>query len=499
MATLTPGVLLKLLHAMNSGVKPTSEHRSSLLQVTDIMPADLGEKDLWPKHGFFIKVSDSSHSIYVGLPLEKDDLVLSNKIQLGQFIHVQKLEFGSPVPIAKGVKPLPGRHPFVGMPEPLMGLKGKQETNHPKGNLHLNSKLSASRRSSWSTKVEHGICESPMSLKSCPLKFDQCTPMKQSSSMIRSSIRRASLSKVTETPVTVKKSFVTSSMVKVPRSKGNLCDKVAKMSTSPFNSAEKKSSTSSPSTRMVSSSICGVKVKECLNTNIASKVESPYAHSPSETSLFNLPRKLNLLGKEAVQQRERARKTALEALRNASSTESLVWSLKSLSTLSKLANPEDPTDCFDQFLEFHNQITQAIADIVSIKSATDSPNKEHKHNDSNHKSTILGKHTRSLNVNQKGKMGTCEKDGKKRSGLNDTIKLGKQIEREAGNWFMEFLEKVLEKGVVKSKHGAIEVPRLVLLKVLKWVEVEQCDSSKRIVNPKAIEIARKLRIKVKKP
>ena len=53
--------------------------------------------------------------------------------------------------------------------------------------------------------------------------------------MIRSSIRRASLSEVTETPVTVKKNYVTSSMVKVPRSKGNLCDKGAKMSTSPFN------------------------------------------------------------------------------------------------------------------------------------------------------------------------------------------------------------------------------------------------------------------------
>ncbi|KAL4561604.1 hypothetical protein LXL04_033774 [Taraxacum kok-saghyz] len=286
MATLTPGVLLKLLDTMNSGVKPTSEHGSSLLQVTDIMPADLDEKDLWPKHG--------------------------NKIQLGQFIHVQKLEFGSPVPIAKGVKPLPGRHPFVGMPEPLMGLKGKREINHPIGNLHLNSKLSASRRSSWSTKGEHGICESPMSLMSCPLMFDQCTPMKESSSMIRSSIRRASLSKVTETPVTVKKSFVTSSMVKIPKSKGNLCDKGAKMSTSPFNSA--------------------------------------------------------------------------------------------VGTCEK--------------------------DVVSIKSATETPNKEHKHNDSNQKSTILGKHMRSLNVNQK---------------------------------------------------------------------VEQCDSSERIANPKAIEIARKLRIKVKKP
>ncbi|CAH1424250.1 unnamed protein product [Lactuca virosa] len=499
MATLIPGVLLKLLDGMNSGVKPTSEHRSSLLQVLDIMPADLDEKDLWPKHGFYIKLSDSSHSIYARLPLEKDDLVLSNKMQLGQFIHVEKLESGSPVPIAKGVKPLPGRHPFVGMPEPLIGLKGKQETNQPKGNLHLNSKSSASRRGSWA-KGEHGVCASPIALKPCPLKFDQCTPVKVKSSVIssrsaekRSSNGRVSMSKLTESPVTsVKKNCVTSSMVKVPRSsKSSICDK------SPYNSAEKKSATSPrslQSKQVVSSPISGVKTKESLNTNINSQVKSPYAHSSSETSLFNLPRKLSLLGKEAIQQREKAQKIALQALRNASATETIVWSLKSLSTLSKLANPEDPTDCFDQFLEFHNQIVQAIADMVSIKSATEVNNIM---NNSNQKSTILGKHTRSSNVNQKGKMGTCKKNGNKHSCLSDMIKLGKQIEREAGNWFMEFLEKALEKGMGESKF--IKVHKSLVMKVVKWVEIEQCDSSKSLVNPKAIEIARKLRIKVKSP
>ena len=45
---------------------------------------------------------------------DKDDLLMSNKIQLGQFIYVDKLEPGSPVPVVKGAKPLPGRHPLVG-------------------------------------------------------------------------------------------------------------------------------------------------------------------------------------------------------------------------------------------------------------------------------------------------------------------------------------------------------------------------------------------------
>ncbi|XP_024987795.1 uncharacterized protein LOC112522726 [Cynara cardunculus var. scolymus] len=230
MATLIPGVLLKLLDGMNSGVNPTSEHRNSLLQVTDIVPVDLDEKDLFPKHGFYIKVSDSSHSIYVSLPFEEDDLVLSNKLQLGQFIHVKKLEVGSPVPIAKGVKPLPGRHPFVGIPEPLIGLIGKEEKSEP-------------RRGSWVAcqKGENGVCASPMAIKGSPLKFDQSTPVKEKYSVItvrsaekRSSNGRASVSKLTETPVPVKKSSDTSSKVKIPRSKSSLCDKVAKTLRSPF-------------------------------------------------------------------------------------------------------------------------------------------------------------------------------------------------------------------------------------------------------------------------
>ncbi|KAI3720310.1 hypothetical protein L6452_21226 [Arctium lappa] len=577
MATLIPGVLLKLLDGMNSGVNPTSEHRSSLLQVTDIVPADLDEKDLLPKHGFYVKVSDSSHSIYVSLPFEEVDLVLTNKLQLGQFIYVKKLDPGSPVPIAKGVKPLPGRHPFVEMPEPLIGLMGKGEKNEQMGIPILdhvsNSKSFASKRGSWDTgqKGENGVCASPMALKPCtptenkslmnlnrvpifpahrrgswgtcqkgehhgvcaspmaikpsPLKFDQSTPVKEKCSVIttrrnekRSSNGRASGSKLTETPTGVKKSCVTSSMVKIPRRKSSLCDKVAKTLRSPFNLAEKKSVTPSP--RVAPSPIAGLEVKECPNTNMAPQLES------SETNLsFKLPRKLCLLGKEAIQQRERAQKIALQALRNASANETLVCSLKTLSTLSKSVNPEAPAHCFNQFLEFHTQIVQAISDMVSIKAATETSNKQedtqilhdimnNNHHNNNHnnnsdsrrrarsdlKSTILGKHLRS-SVDQKGKMGSRENKnaGSSCGSLNDVIKLGKQIETEAGNWFMEFLEKVLEKGTKKSKPDAMKVPESLVMKVIKWVEVEQCDSSKRPVHPKAREIARKLRIKMKNP
>lgn len=119
MANLVPGVLLKLLQHMNTDVKIAGEHRSSLLQVVSIVPA-LAGGELFPNQGFYLKVSDSSHATYVSLPDEHDDLILSDKLQLGQFIHVDRVESSSPVPILRGVRPVPGRHPCVGSPEDIV-------------------------------------------------------------------------------------------------------------------------------------------------------------------------------------------------------------------------------------------------------------------------------------------------------------------------------------------------------------------------------------------
>ncbi|GJU16390.1 hypothetical protein Tco_1144356 [Tanacetum coccineum] len=520
MATLIPGVLMKLIDGMNLGIKPTSNYRCYLLQVTGIVPIDLDEKDLWPKHGFYVK--------------------------LGQFIHVEKLERGSPVPVAKGVKPVPGRRPIVGVPEPLMAFM----------NLNVKSK--------------HGDLKKGID--------DRCTPVKMRSSnerliLIRESmssyrsdekrrlVRRVSMSRLTESPMVVKKSCAASSMVKISNSKSGVRDKGAK-TIIPCNSAvgssykfkEKKSATSS-SSRTMSSPISGLKVKSpsadsSFRTSLSGslpqklsilgkekksatssssrtmsspisglKVKSPSADSSFRTSLSgSLPQKLSILGKEAVQQQERAQRIAFEALRNASATNTLVWSLQNLSTLTKSANSVDPTDCFDNFLKFHNQLIQAIADIISIKAATETTKKEEttpkkstevNGPDSNNiskrksalhksvssfpgkslqKSTVLGKHTRSSGVDQNGKTGS----------LNDTIKLGQQIEIEAGNWFMELLDKHLGNGMRYSKPDAKKVPHSLIVKALNWVESNQCDSRNNRVHPKAIDIARKLRIKAKR-
>lgn len=121
MASLVQGVLLKLLQSMNSNVKVHGEYRSVLLQVISIVLA-LSGFELWPNQGFFIKVSDSSHSTYVSLSKEDNEFILNNKLQLGQFFYVDRIESGTLVPILVGVRPVPGRHPFEGNPKDLMQM-----------------------------------------------------------------------------------------------------------------------------------------------------------------------------------------------------------------------------------------------------------------------------------------------------------------------------------------------------------------------------------------
>ncbi|GLT86440.1 hypothetical protein SLE2022_045810 [Rubroshorea leprosula] len=572
MAALAPGVLLKLLDGMSTGVKPTSEHRSSLLQVTDIVPAELDDKNLWPKQGFYIKVSDSSHSIYVSLPSDQNDFVLSNKMQLGQFIYVDRLEPGSPVPVVHGAKPLPGRHPLVGTPEPLMGLRGKGEKQDPKPSGH--------RRGSWETG-QNGV-SSPMVLKPMPLDFDQCTPVKgQSSSVrtpmmspmrrrmlkdgsagvgIRGSLGGGLLAKMIETkgesPAMLRKSCFVSSASKFPRSQ-SVCEREPKISISPLNSSEKKNATPPPTLRRGRAAAAtavvaqdtslnmGGDVQKNINTRVTTQSQSQSGNSASDNidnPSMNLPGKLSILGKEAVQLRENAQKIALQALRDASATETLVRSLKKFSTLTKSAKADIPAACFDRFLEFHVQIVQAVNDMQSIQAATSAieaavekgekapailneiiPNSmdetcSSELNSSRRRTTLYksiastntGRLLRSNSNPKKGHSETVtENDENKKPSsssscsLSNTIKLGKQIESEAGNWFMGFIEKALDNGMKKAK-GATDndvkkVPQSLILKVINWVEVEQSDGNKRPVHPKAAHIARKLRIKMKNP
>nr|GFA54881.1 hypothetical protein [Tanacetum cinerariifolium] len=88
------------------------------------------------------------------------DLILSDKIQLGQYVHVDRLESATPVSILHGVRVVPGgRHPCVGTPQDIVAtrslgfLNNGSSSNSSKliGNVKLPSKKKSSsvRSSNW--------------------------------------------------------------------------------------------------------------------------------------------------------------------------------------------------------------------------------------------------------------------------------------------------------------------------------------------------------------
>jgi hypothetical protein len=108
-----------------------------MLQVIGIMPALAQEDELWPHRGFYVKVSDSSHATYVSLCQRDNQLILCDKIRLGQFLYADRLEYVEKTsnnqrnfPRLIGIRPLPGRHGCVGNPTDIDFDEILQRNNH---------------------------------------------------------------------------------------------------------------------------------------------------------------------------------------------------------------------------------------------------------------------------------------------------------------------------------------------------------------------------------
>ncbi|CAN8235777.1 unnamed protein product [Cochlearia groenlandica] len=509
MVALAPGILQKLIESMKTGTKPTREHRSSILQVTDILPIDLDEKNLVPKRGFLIKVSDSSHSIYVTLPSDQNDDVLSDKMHLGQFIYVDRLEPGSSsVPIIKGVKPIPGRHPMLGTPEPLTGLNGKsdQET------------VSKPRRGSWGQKNRDFASPRPLQLdfsSSTPVTAKRTASARFASSPmrrgggVRCSFGGGVSAKMDgESSAIMRKSCVIPSASKFPRSK-SVCDVEAKRNNN-------VSSLFSPFKSSVSTKLNDAQEEDVVVVAPLSTAKKTVSLRPMKQD-NNLSGRLNALSKEATQIQKTAQKIALQALREATATETVVRNLKTFTNLSRSAKADCPATCFEKFMEFSQQMAQTITEITSIEEAvSDAENKNTRTEESlvlheihyNSVDQDRNRSKRRIVLKQQSEVKTPRPNDENKNpacgGIGNTIRLAKEIDDVAANWFMEFVETALEKGMKKSRGpddaDVKKVPQSLILRVLNWIEAEQSDSNKRhIIHPNASKITRKLRIKLKNP
>nr|XP_016469954.1 PREDICTED: uncharacterized protein LOC107792271 [Nicotiana tabacum] len=424
MASLKSGVLVRFLEDMKMGGHPSEDDRKpNLLQITSIIPV-LEEGDhLWPNRGFYLKVSDISHAMYVSLPEEQNEMILANKLKLGQFIYVQKLEDAHPFPLLRGVTPLPGRRPCVGTPQDIVSFsnfmkildasnsdciveKGVISENRiipsnsrklcrglsdPEGlkkkNDALEGKSSKGKfRSLSASKVHPG--EKVMALDCTPKRsdierrnshlfrelqktrkrsFDIHSDTESILSSLSFSSHNSKRKSWNESEILGIKEIFDSSVVKhdirPPRSRSATVSPVRSVR---YDSSDENSS-SIPRRREVGSA---KKMKSSTNSKTSfSKINTNLANDRrgAETGISwdALPSSLVKLGKEVVKQRDIALLAATDALQEACAAERLLNSLSKFSEFH-LAEEDDLQPHVDKFFDLQDDMAQTRLVLQSL-------------------------------------------------------------------------------------------------------------------------------------
>ncbi|PSS18129.1 Protein of unknown function DUF936, plant protein [Actinidia chinensis var. chinensis] len=467
MASLTPGVLLKLLQGMNSNVKVRGEYRSVLLQVISIVPA-LSGSELWPNHGFFIKVSDSSHSTYVSLSKEDNELILNNKLQLGQFVYVDRIESGTPVPILIGVRPVPGRHPFVGTPKDLM-----QILEPSKGPIQVDQEGIASAKSGGDQ-----LPEAKENLKKkVVIKEEKAAVASRYMQGVLTSNAKANGAE-TNSSGKSNEDERNGAGKKVTIVKGKLQE--LKGQTRPNTPYRNRAEAPTPKPEVAVS-----ETKETLTLmrsttprNMTSKLENINLNClpnmknktplPEMMSWSSLPANLLKPGKGMLRRRNLASLVAAEAQKEASTAAILVNCLGMFADLCSSASPENPHLSLTKFFALHQLINQPNATVPSKDKSLlhFSINSTPQDNDSSKSTTKRGlengKSTKKA-LKPSVELGGADKlEWAKGDGLKDIKELRENLLDETQSWFLKFLEGALDVGFRLEKKGKDSVGRRIL-------------------------------------
>ncbi|TYI05046.1 hypothetical protein ES332_A10G060200v1 [Gossypium tomentosum] len=443
MASLTPGVLLKLLQSMNSNVKVLGEYRSVLVQVISIVPALTGS-ELWPNQGFFIKVSDSSHSTYVSLSQEDNELILNNKLQLGQFFYVERVEPGTPVPILVGVRPVPGRNPFIGNPKDLMQMlvpseglmvadnEGNSNGSKAKESVEVREESPRKKivikeeKASVASRYMQGVLPSnpkasgPDSNHSCKNTDNE-----------NGGAGKKAKSKQQEPKGQARPASPSRSRLEVPVSKPEVV--VApntKETTVPAKSTTVKRSSSK---------------HENMNSNCSANNKEK--NSLPETGSWNsLPASLLKPGKGMLRRRNLASLVAAEAQSEASMAANLVKCLSMFSDLCSSASPENPHLTLTKFF--------ALQQLIDQPSVTSHKDKHHQlpnlpsvvdKEKSNKRKGLI--HDKRMSTRSSVQLSGAEKlEWAKGDGAKERKELRETLLHETRTWFLKFLEVALDVG-----------------------------------------------------
>ncbi|KAL3621077.1 hypothetical protein CASFOL_035989 [Castilleja foliolosa] len=415
MASLKNGVLIKLIEDMKSDdvVSDEDPPKPVVLQIRSIIPV-LEEGDLWPNRGFFLKVSDSTHALYVSLSEEQNEMILGNKLKLGQFIHVQKLKKSHPVPLLKGVTPIPGPHRCEGNPVDInspadlgkvlesssaadsvveKGVILEKKIPFSRKGSRPGRSLSASKARPGEIKTDKCVFTSDHDSKktgcgeiiggvwprSMPSSVDNDSDVDSVSSSKLMSRRRS----WQESEILGVKEIFDSSVVKQeiklpPKSRSANVSPIRSVrydsSDDNSSSVSRRKRVGSPQRLIKSGDKSQGPVPKTSNVQIANTLCGlVYERKGAESGILwnSIPSNLVKLGKEVIRQRDNALLAAAEALQEACASERV---LNSLSTLSRLPLAEGDDlqpyvdKCFDlqDDLARSKLITQSLASISPV-------------------------------------------------------------------------------------------------------------------------------------
>ncbi|THG14470.1 uncharacterized protein LOC114272457 [Camellia sinensis] len=385
MASLTPGVLSKLLQNVgNSHVKVAGEHRSALLQVIGIVPSLVGGDDPWRSKGFFLRVSDSMHSAYVSISDDDVDLILSDKIQLGQFIHVARLDSASPVPVLRGVKPVPRRRPCVGDPKDLISsdsLAIRTKVDFSSGAKKIVKRVegkamamgkekrlvceeSKLRRLSMENAKVEGMELRRLSLDSTRRGWDRSNGTKESPRSLPPS-KTKQISKTKKISSSSDAASEVHSIRKVSSEK-NSALKHPNLSISPLKNKNQNVSQkliTKPLGKDLKSSSDGALPGRLFKVPLSFKT-----WSDQKVLWDSLPHTIHDLGKEAMGHRDLAFLTAVHALEEASAAESVIRCMSMFAELCQSPQKYSAGKIVEQFLNLHQGMQKAASVVDTLLS-----------------------------------------------------------------------------------------------------------------------------------
>ncbi|KAK9726867.1 hypothetical protein RND81_05G242500 [Saponaria officinalis] len=484
MASLTPGVLLKLLQNIDSNVKVRGEYRSVLLQVISIVPALTGG-DLWPDHGFFLKVSDSSHSTYVSLSKEDNELILNNKLQLGQFFYVDRAEPGTPVPTLLGLRPLPGRNPFIGNPKDLMQIldpsegpvhvdSSREVTHGPKISKSSEGKVKSSRHKlvikeersvvlsrymDGTLSSHHRVCSSDsVSMKSSDLDSVAGNKHGVSKSRLQEPKGQGSLPSTPghSRPVTPSRTRPTTPSRARPTTPSRARPVVPSRSR-PQSPPRNCPDTLEAKFEAAKETLQTLKISSRKNTNKPENVSSNHSINGKNSTQSSetappwsyLPASLLRPGKAMLKRRDLASIIAAEAQKEANEAAILVKCIDLFSDLCSSASPSNPHISLAKFFSLYNLIENPTSskDNSSPGSNKSSSTLHHFNNNNNSTNSKVVKSTKPTT-----ELNFAEKlEWSRGHGTNEAKELKQLLLKETQVWFLKFLDAALDSGFRMSR------------------------------------------------